>query len=77
MKNMDKELKVPKWVLVNWPKIPKIVQAEKFGISMKNASLGVCSLCLRRTFFRMEKHILNAYRFYSLNPPFLVGLHVF
>ena len=26
MKNMDKGLNVPKWVLINWPKIPQIPQ---------------------------------------------------
>ena len=24
LENMDKGLTVPKWVLINWPKIPKI-----------------------------------------------------
>ena len=55
MENMDKGLTVPKWVLMNWPKIPKIPQmpqnlsrhivyprAQKFGISIKKkTSLGV------------------------------------
>jgi hypothetical protein len=39
MKNMDKGLTVPKWVLIVKPKILQIpnlsVQAQKFGISMK------------------------------------------
>ena len=41
MENMGKGLTVPKWVLINWPKIPKMylpklsAQARKFGISMK------------------------------------------
>ena len=58
MENMDKELTVPKWVLINarkyleWPKIylPKLsAQAQKFGISMKKkASLGVNSPCFAR-----------------------------
>jgi hypothetical protein len=26
MENMDKGLTVPKWVLINWPKIPKMPQ---------------------------------------------------
>ena len=26
MKNMDKGLTVPKWVLINWPKIPQMPQ---------------------------------------------------
>ena len=33
MKNMDKGLTVPKWVMINWQKIPQ--KAIKFGISMK------------------------------------------
>ena len=41
---MDKGLTVPKWMLINWPKIPQMpkinlpklsAQAQKFGISMK------------------------------------------
>ena len=46
MENLDKGLTVPKWVLINWPKIPQMTQnlsAQKFGISMKKASLGVRS----------------------------------
>ena len=47
MKNMDKALTVPKWVLINHSKIPQVpkcpkmylhklsAQAQKFGISMK------------------------------------------
>ena len=38
MENMDKGLSVPKWVLINRPKIlkmPQNVSAQKFGISMK------------------------------------------
>ena len=37
MEKMDKRLTVPKWVLINWPKIPQIlsVQAQKFGILKK------------------------------------------
>ena len=40
MENMDKGLTVPKWMLINRPKIPQIpqnlsVQAQKFGISVK------------------------------------------
>ena len=48
MENMGKWLTVPKCVLINQPKIPQIPQnlsAQKFGISMKKASLGVRSLC--------------------------------
>ena len=45
MENMEKGLTVPKWVLINWPKIPQIAQIvyqdQKFGISMKTASFGV------------------------------------
>jgi hypothetical protein len=26
MENMDKELTVPQWVLINWPKIPQTPQ---------------------------------------------------
>ena len=26
MENMDKELTVPKWVLISWPKIPQMPQ---------------------------------------------------
>ena len=26
MKNMDKGLTVPKWVLINWPKVPTMPQ---------------------------------------------------
>jgi hypothetical protein len=26
MENMDKRLRVPKWVLINWPKIPPRAQ---------------------------------------------------
>ena len=46
MENMDKELTVPKWVLINWPKIPQIyqpklsAQAQKFVISMKKGFIG-------------------------------------
>jgi hypothetical protein len=53
MENMDKGLTVPKWVLINRPKILKIpkiylpklsAQAQKFGMLMKKkASLGVRS----------------------------------
>ena len=40
MENMDKGHKVPKWVLINRPKIPQMpqnlsAQAQKFGIFMK------------------------------------------
>ena len=42
MENMDKGLTVPKWVLINWPKIPQNLsaqivcpEAQKFGISKK------------------------------------------
>ena len=53
MENMDKGLTVPKWVLINRPRIPKMFQnlypklaahAQKFGILMKKlASWDVCS----------------------------------
>ena len=44
MENMDKELTVPKWVLINHPKIPQMpqnlsaklsAQVQQFGISIK------------------------------------------
>ena len=53
MKNTDKGLTVPKWVLINRPKVPTMpqnlsAQAQKFGISMKKkASLGVRSPCFK------------------------------
>ena len=43
MENMDKGLKVPKWVLINHPKnyLPKLsAQALKFGIFMKKGFIG-------------------------------------
>ena len=49
MENLDKGLKVPKWMLINQPKIlkrPKMyllklsAQAQKFGISMKKGFIG-------------------------------------
>jgi hypothetical protein len=49
MENMDKELTVPKWVLIVWPKIPQMskidlpnlsAQAQKFRISMKKDFIG-------------------------------------
>ena len=42
MENMDKGLTVPKWELINWPKMPRNVsaQAQKFGISMKKGFIG-------------------------------------
>ena len=45
MENMDKGLNVPKWVLINWPKIPHMsqnvsAQANKFWISMKKGFIG-------------------------------------
>ena len=52
MDNMDKGQTVPKWVLINRPKIPQLpqnlsarilCQAQKFLISIKKASLGVRS----------------------------------
>ena len=32
MENMDKGLTVPKWVLINWPKIPHLPQNESAQI---------------------------------------------
>ena len=57
MENMDKELTVPKWVLINRPKIPQMpqnlypklsAQAPKFGIVMKKGfiALGISSPCV-------------------------------
>ena len=49
MENMDKELTVPKWVLINRPKIPQMpniylhklsAQAQKFWILMKKGFIG-------------------------------------
>ena len=49
MKNMDKGLTLPTWVLINWPKIPQMpkiylpklsAQAQKFGILMKKGFIG-------------------------------------
>ena len=49
MENMDKGLTVPKWVLINRPKMPQMpqnvstqmfAQAQKFGISMKKGFIG-------------------------------------
>jgi hypothetical protein len=49
MENMDKELTVPKWVLIVWPKIPQmpqnlsaqfVPQVQKFWISMKKGFIG-------------------------------------
>ena len=49
MESMDKGLNLPKWVLINRPKIPQMpqmylpklsAQAQKFGISMKNGFIG-------------------------------------
>ena len=57
MENTDKGLIVPKWVLLNWPKIPQITkiylpklsaQDQTFDISIKQGSLGVRSPCLHR-----------------------------
>ena len=45
MENMDKGLTVPKWVLIDWPKVPQMpqnlsAQAQKFGILMKKGFIG-------------------------------------
>ena len=49
MENMDKGFTVPKWVLINQPKIPTMLQnlsaqivyqAQKFGIFMKKGFIG-------------------------------------
>ena len=52
MENMDKGLTVPKWVLINQPKIPQIylpklsAQAQKFGILMKKGFRSPCLLVI-------------------------------
>ena len=47
MNNMDKELTVPKWVLIVRPKIPKMsAQAQRFELFEKKLSLGVRSLLI-------------------------------
>ena len=53
MKNMDKEPTVPKWVLINWPKIPQMPQKisaqfvcpspKVVGFSKQKLCLGVRS----------------------------------
>ena len=57
MENMDKELTVPKWVLIVRPKIPQMpqkfqpkmsAQAQKFKIFEKKLSLGVGSPWVER-----------------------------
>ena len=46
MENMEKDLTVPKWVSIVWPKSPKIylpnfsAQAQKFGILMQKGFIG-------------------------------------
>ena len=55
MKNLDKELTVPKWVLIIQPKIPQMPQLVPFqnvcpspkvrNFWKKQLSLGVCSPC--------------------------------
>ena len=44
MKNMDKGLSVPKWVLINWLKIPNLpklsAQGLMFRILMKKGFIG-------------------------------------
>ena len=57
MENMDKGLTVPKWVLINWPKIPQMPQnlsaqivcpsPKVWDFDEKKASLGVRSPCLQ------------------------------
>ena len=37
MENMDKGLAVPKWVLVNWPKMPKMPQNSIDTLRSKDA----------------------------------------
>ena len=53
MENMDKGLIVPKWLLINWPKIPQMPKnlsaqtvgqsPEVWDFNEKKASLGVLS----------------------------------
>ena len=43
MENMDKELTVPKWVLLFWPKNPQMppnLSAQKFWIAMNKDFIG-------------------------------------
>ena len=56
MKNMDKGLTAPKWVLINWLKITQMPQkfwpnlfsqAQKFGIFSKKGSLWVSVAVVR------------------------------
>ena len=65
MKNMDKELKVPKWVQINHSKIPQVPkicvprlfdQAQKFGISVKK---GVCVIPAITSYYLMKKMVLT------------------
>ena len=42
MENMEKGLTLPKWMLINWPKIPQFVCPKVFE---KKLSLGVRSPC--------------------------------
>ena len=67
---MDKALTVPKWVVINRPKIPQMPklyqpklssQAQKFGILMKKASLGIHSPCYEslRMIFRILRGLVK------------------
>ena len=63
MENMDKELTVPKWVLIVQPKIPQMPQkisAQNVCSSsrfLKKNSLGVHSPCLTSTVSKVELFI--------------------
>ena len=68
MENMDKELKVPKWVLIVQLKIPKCLkkfqpkmsaQAQKFEIFEKKFSLGVRSPCFGRYFLKDVQRLIE------------------
>ena len=52
MKNMDKALTVPNWVLINRPKITQNLFAQKFGISMKKSLHWASVVCALKYSFR-------------------------
>jgi hypothetical protein len=79
MENMDKGLTVPKWVLIVWPKIPKMpnyLSAQFVCPSpMKKASLGIRSPCGRLLVAvnqaKILQHMVRADYFFS---PFFASL---
>ena len=63
MENRNKGLTVPKWVLINWLKIPQMPQnlsAQKFGISMRKGTVLVCT-----TLYLTAEYILYIHLHYS------------